>query len=83
MHAPHVLACNVPSLSCVHAGQFMFAVWVSSMLKKNTTFKRLKATSGKSGFVLVLGLRLSPMPSYMCSYGASVRSLLVFVGGSM
>jgi uncharacterized membrane protein YdjX (TVP38/TMEM64 family) len=61
----------------------MFAEWVSSMLKKNTTFKRLKATSGKSGFVLVLGLRLSPMPSYMCSYGASVRSLLVFVGGSM
>lgn len=53
--------------------QFIFAEVVNSMLKKNTTFKNIKAQSGKSGFTLVLGLRLSPVPSYLCSYGASVR----------
>lgn len=52
----------------------MFADWVDSMLKENATFKTLKEKTGSSGFMLVLGLRLSPVPSYLCSYCASASA---------
>jgi uncharacterized membrane protein YdjX (TVP38/TMEM64 family) len=52
----------------------MFADWVNSMLKENATFKTLKKKTGSSGFMLVLGLRLSPVPSYLCSYCASASA---------
>lgn len=64
--------CPRPFSHAVAFLQFIFAELVNSMLKKNATFKSVKAQSGKSGFMLVLGLRLSPVPSYLCSYGASV-----------
>ena len=60
--------------SCERLLQFMFADWVNSMLKKNATFKTLKKNTGSSGFMLVLGLRLSPVPSYLCSYCASAST---------
>jgi hypothetical protein len=65
---------NLCLLSCVRVLQFMFADWVNSMLKENATFKTLKKKTGSSGFMLVLGLRLSPVPSYLCSYCASASA---------
>lgn len=60
---------------CFFLGKHMLADWVNSMLKENATFKTLKANSDSSGFMLVLGLRLSPIPSYLCSYGSSVMNV--------
>eukprot|EP00277_Geminigera_cryophila_P030141 CAMPEP_0173058046 /NCGR_PEP_ID=MMETSP1102-20130122/1123_1 /TAXON_ID=49646 /ORGANISM="Geminigera sp., Strain Caron Lab Isolate" /LENGTH=294 /DNA_ID=CAMNT_0013923719 /DNA_START=6 /DNA_END=890 /DNA_ORIENTATION=+ len=60
---------------CFYLGKHMLADWVNSMLKTNATFNTLKANSDSSGFMLVLGLRLSPVPSYLCSYGSSVMNV--------
>jgi len=59
---------------CYYLGQFFFNDWVDSILKKNATFQKLKYKSNRSAFNLVLGLRLSPVPSYLCSYSASAMN---------
>ena len=60
---------------CYVLGKYLFAAWVSSMLKKNKIFATLKKKSGSDGFMFVLSLRLSPLPSYICSYGPSVMNV--------
>ena len=66
MHSPnhHLHSNNTQERAwtdlCLSFLQFMFADWVNSMLQQNQTFKTLKSKSGTSGFMLVLGLRLSP-----------------------
>lgn len=61
------------ALVCYVLGNVFFADWVSALLAKNATFDKFKKEAGsRQGFKLIVGLRLSPIPSYLCSYGASV-----------
>ena len=61
----------VGAAACYYLGKFALNDWVDSIFSKDATFRRLQTKANTSAFALVLGLRLSPVPSYLCSYCSS------------
>ena len=53
-----------------------FAGWLSPIMRKNEAFAQIKDRAASSGFLLTVGLRLSPLPSYVCSYGPAVLKVV-------
>ena len=67
------IAKMVAAVICHILGGLFFADWVNSRLAASPTFQRVKRQAGgSSSFKLILLLRLSPLPSYVCSYSAPV-----------
>mmetsp|Transcript_41916 Transcript_41916/g.99487 ORF Transcript_41916/g.99487 Transcript_41916/m.99487 type:complete len:349 (-) Transcript_41916:63-1109(-) len=63
---------NCAAVLCYFIGKTIMADTVRGWLKDSPTFQAMQKTNQASGWQLVLAMRLSPMPSYMVSYGSSV-----------
>jgi membrane protein DedA with SNARE-associated domain len=66
---------NIAAVICFFIGRTVAADTCKRLLKNNKHFKALQKTNQSSGWQLVLAMRLSPMPSYVVSYGSSILNV--------
>ena len=69
------MAKNIAAVICFFIGRTVAADTCKRLLKNNKHFKALQKTNQSSGWQLVLAMRLSPMPSYVVSYGSSILNV--------